>query len=180
MLVWICVDSRPFTRRIVVSSGKTAYICGPLTELLDWQISSTKAFYAQIAEAYKRVTGVRAFVPHEHCDPQMHSNLSCAEVDAIEREQVQKKTNILVVVAIAPSWGGGIEVEMAHQANVPVIVIHRYDKKISRLLRGNPAVKCVFSYEHTGHAICFLERKFKELCVSPTQSSQPQVANTTT
>jgi len=55
------------------------------------------------------------------------------------------RTSLLIVVAILPSWGGGIEVEMANQSGVPALLICKRKKlearKISRLLRGNPAFR---------------------------------------
>jgi len=60
-------------------------------------------------------------------------------------------------VAVGPSWGGGIEVEMAYRSVVPVIIICEREKlerkKISRLLRGNPAVIDIISYNSEKEAI---------------------------
>ena len=145
---------------------KTAYICGPLTELPDCQQSSVKNFYSLIADMYKLVTGKRAFVPHEHYDPIRHANFSPTQVDAAERRQVCELTTILVVVAIAPSWGGGIEVEMAQRSNVPVVIMRPKNKVISRLLRGNPAVVNVIDYDHEADALDLIRKKFS--CLLPT------------
>jgi len=148
-------------------NGKTAYVCRPLTELPpDWQ-EIAKRFYEKIADVYCQVAGQRAFVPHEHCDPTVHANLSPPEVDAIERLQVQQKTTVLVAVAaFTPSWGGGIEVEMANSAGVPVIVVHPRDKKVSRLLRGNPAVLEVISYRDESHALALLGSRFADIVLA--------------
>mgnify|MGYP001600443790 CR=1 FL=1 len=123
---------------------KSAYICGPLTELPAERKLWAKRFYAKLADVCKETTGKRAFVPHEHYDPQIHAKFTPQEVDCAERKQVCEKTSVLIVVAIAPSWGGGIEVEMAHRSGVPIIIICERGKimlkKISRLLLGNPSV----------------------------------------
>jgi len=130
---------------------KPIYICGPLTELPNEKQGQAKVFYEKISELCQDVTGLRGFLPHEHYDPVKHANFTPSAVDAAERNQVSEKTSILLVVAIAPSWGGGIEVEIANRNNIPVIILCEKEKlenrKISRLLRGNPAVKVIIPYD---------------------------------
>ena len=141
---------------------KTAYVCGPLTELENEKRMSIKRFYQKIGDACEETTGSRAFVPHEHFDPIKHSHFTPRQVDETERDQVCNKTSILIVVAVAPSWGGGIEVEMANQNNVPVILLCERKKlrakQISRLLRGNPAVKVTIEYATEVEAILELKK----------------------
>ncbi len=129
---------------------KPAYICGPLTELPVKVQASVKRFYTRIADVCERAMGVRAFVPHEHFDPVKNAEFTPSDVDKAERKQVCKKTSVLIVAAIAPSWGGGIEVEMAYRSKVPIIILCEKNKldqrKISRLLRGNPGVVKIIPY----------------------------------
>ncbi|SRR3990167_10940707 len=145
---------------------KVAYVCGPLTELSAELAQVAKTFYERIGDACQEITGVRAFVPHEHFDPLKHPNFTPREVDEAERNQVCKKTSVLIVAPIAPSWGGGIEVEMANQSNVPVIIICKKDKRISRLLKGNPAVKLIIEYSTQDQAILRLKRGIESLMIS--------------
>src|SRR5207245_11201256 len=51
-------------------------------------------------------------------------------------------TGAAVVIAYAgiPSFGVGIEVDLAREHAVPVIVVAERDRPVSRLLLGNPAV----------------------------------------
>ena len=138
-------------------SDKPVYICGPLTELAPDAQERVKHFYQAIADVFEKYTGIRAFVPHEHYDPVKHAGFTPQEVDAAERAQVCEKSSALVVVAIEPSWGGGIEVEMAHQSNIPVFILCERKKleerKISRLLRGNPAVVQIITYDSEADAL---------------------------
>jgi len=134
---------------------KTAYVCGPLTELPVDEQDLVKSFYRRVADVCESELGKRAFVPHEHYDPKENVAATPTDVDRAERKQVCKMTSILIVVAIAPSWGGGIEVEMANRSGVPVIILCELEKlrqrKISRLLRGNPAVVRLITYRsHAG------------------------------
>ena len=148
-----------------METAKSIYICGPLTELPEeWRVQ-TRKFYEQLADIVEKVTGKRAFVPHEHYDPIKHANYTPQEVDARERKQVCENTSLLLVVAIAPSWGGGIEVEMANQNHIPVIILCEQEKleqrKISRLLRGNPAVAQIISYTNENDALSKLEQALR-------------------
>lgn len=140
-----------------MNNEKIVYVCGPLTELSDEQIEEAKRFYEQIADLCKEVTDKRAFVPHEHYDPVKHASFSPQEVDEAERHQVCECTSFLIVVtSFGPSWGGGIEVEMANKSEVPMIIMGRCGKKISRLLLGNPAAWEVVRYETEKEALALL------------------------
>jgi len=136
---------------------KSAYVCGPLTELSLRMQRRAKRFYVRIADLCQKVTGKRAFVPHEHYDPVKHAHFQPSDVDTAERHQIRHHTTRLIVVAIAPTWGGGIEVEMANRYGVPAIILVERDKlarrKISRLLRGNPAVKEIIAYDTENEAL---------------------------
>ncbi|MEK6224711.1 MAG: sigma-70 region 4 domain-containing protein [Chloroflexota bacterium] len=113
-----------------------AYISGALTALDD--APRTKLFYevlAEIAEA----AGLRAYLPHRVSDPVAAAQLDPRAVYEMDRTHV---TGAAVVIAYAgiPSFGVGIEVELAREHAVPVIIVSERDRPISRLLLGNPAV----------------------------------------
>jgi hypothetical protein len=123
------------SQRAPVRIGE-AYISGALTALDD--APRTKLFYevlAEIAEA----AGLRAYLPHRVADPVAGADLDPRAVYEIDRAHV---TNAAVLVAYAgiPSFGVGIEVELAREHAVPVIIVAERDRPISRLLLGNPAV----------------------------------------
>jgi hypothetical protein len=147
--------------------NKSTYICGPLTELPADTHENVKNFYSRIADITEKIFGIRGFVPHEHYDPIKHAHFQPQEIDAAERNQVCNLTSCLIVVAIAPSWGGGIEVEMANQNNIPVIILCEAkkleEKRISRLLRGNPAVESIIPYHNETKALILLEKELKKL-----------------
>jgi hypothetical protein len=132
------------------SIEKSIYVCGPLTELAPADQVRVKLTYQRVADVGQDVLGVRGFVPHEHYDPIRHATATPQDVDNAERDQVCNRTSCLVVIAEAPSWGGGIEVEMANSSGIPVLIFAEQAKLearlISRLLRGNPAVRAVRTY----------------------------------
>src|SRR5207249_3420007 len=137
-----------------------AYISVALTALGD--APRTKVFYellAEIAEA----AGLRAYLPHRVTDPVAAAHLDPRSVYEIDRAHV---TNAAVLIAYAgiPSFGVGIEVELAREHSVPVIVVAERERPISRLLRGNPAVVEVVKFADLGAFVLrdVLERSLAE------------------
>lgn len=122
--------------------NKPAYACGGLTEVPKKEQAALKRFYEGVADVFERVTGVRAWVPHEHYDPKKHAHFTPAEVWAAECNIVCHQTGFIVVCGYFPSWGGGIEVAWATQHGVPGILLcdkqRLEDRLVSRLLRGAP------------------------------------------
>src|ERR1700694_2572136 len=113
-----------------------AYISGALTALDD--APRTKLFYevlAEIAEA----AGLRAYLPHRVSDPVAVAHLDPRAVYEIDRAHGTRAA-VLVAYAGIPSFGVGIEVELAREHDVPVVIVAERDRPISRLLLGNPAV----------------------------------------
>ena len=121
--------------KIPVALGE-AYISGALTALDD--APRTKLFYELLAEI-AAAAGLRAYLPHRVSDPVVAADLDPRAVYEIDRAHV---TGAAVVIAYAgiPSFGVGIEVELAREHGVPVIIVAERDRPISRLLLGNPAV----------------------------------------
>src|SRR2546423_5428510 len=123
------------TKKTTVGVGE-AYISGTLTALDD--SPRTKLFYELLAEIVE-AAGLRAYLPHRVTDPVGAAHLDPRSVYEIDRAHVTGAT-VLVAYAGIPSFGVGIEVEVAREHAVPVIVVAERDRPISRLLLGNPAV----------------------------------------
>ena len=144
------VIQKSFFKFLTIDLAKPAYICGALTELPKEIRKKLEPMYRELADVCEKVLGMRAFVPHEHFGPIKHANYTPAEVDRNERRQVTRCTSLLIVVTEEPSWGGGIEVEMANQADIPIVLLCPRDKleakKVSRLVRGNPGIIHEASY----------------------------------
>ena len=121
--------------RTPVAVGE-AYISGALTALDD--APRTKLFYEVLAEIAEDA-GLRAYLPQRVSDPVAAAHLDPRAVYEIDRAHV---TSAAVVIAYAgiPSFGVGIEVELAREHAVPVVIVAERDRPISRLLLGNPAV----------------------------------------
>ncbi|MDF1497197.1 MAG: hypothetical protein P1P90_04000 [Patescibacteria group bacterium] len=139
------------------TSQKAPYICGALTELDPKHRDEVKEFYVRLGDACRVAIGVRGFVPHEHYDPIKNASAKNTVVYSAERRIVTEETSVLIVYAIEPSWGAGIEVGWANEHHVPILVLVPEDKKVSRLLTGGPMVSAVISVRDYDHAVLELK-----------------------
>src|SRR5712691_8111732 len=121
--------------RTAVTVGE-AYVSGALTALDD--APRTKLFYELLAEI-AGTARLRAYLPHRVTDPVAQAGLDPRAVYEIDRAHVTGAA-VLIAYAGIPSFGVGIEVELAREQGVPVIVVVERDRPLSRLLLGNPAV----------------------------------------
>src|SRR5207237_10795688 len=121
-----------------------AYVSGALTAPPDG--ARTRLFYELLAEVVESA-GLRAYLPHRVTDPVAASHLDPRAVYDIDRAHV---TGSRVVVAYAgiPSFGVGIEVELARAHGLPVILVVERDRTVSRLLLGSPAVAEIVRCAH--------------------------------
>ena len=162
-MVWLYSHIRKMSTQISSTEPKVAYICGALTELPPEMQASVKRFYSRLSDVYKWVSGCHAFVPHEHYDPIAHANFTPTQVYRAEREQVCEHTSVLIVVAIHPSWGGGIEIAWTGECNIPIILLVPAGKSVSRLLRGVPNLAATITYIDDDDAFGQLEYVLRDL-----------------
>jgi len=113
-----------------------AYVSGALTSLEDG--ARTRLFYELLAEVVQ-TAGLRAYLPHRVTDPVTTAHLDARAVYDIDRAHVTA-SRVVVAYAGIPSFGVGIEVELAREHGIPVILVVERDRTVSRLLLGNPAV----------------------------------------
>jgi serine/threonine protein kinase len=99
--------------------------------------------------------GYKVYVPGDHTDPVASPDLSPREVYWIDRERVAS-SDLIFILADAPSFGVGQEAEIAANAGVPLAIFHSPDVKVSKMLRGIAGRKI---HEETFVDICDLEAK---------------------
>ncbi len=121
--------------KTTVHAGE-AYVSGALTALEDG--ARTRLFYELLAEIVGSV-GLRAYLPHRVSDPVAAPHLDPRAVYDIDRAHVIA-SRVVVAYAGVASFGVGIEVELAREHGIPVILVVERDRRVSRLLLGNPAV----------------------------------------
>src|SRR2546425_1694660 len=113
-----------------------AYVSGAVAALEDG--ARMRLFYELLAEVVETV-GLRAYLPHRVSDPVAAAHLDPRTVYDIDRAHVTA-SRVVVAYAGIPSFGVGIEVELAREHGVPVVLVVERDRTVSRLLLGNPAV----------------------------------------
>jgi 2'-deoxynucleoside 5'-phosphate N-hydrolase len=124
---------------------KSIYVSGSLTDLTDAELSQLRKFYDQIAGVC-REHDFEPYVPHHYGDPSWLKDLTPARIDRIDRLAVTQAYLVVAYVGRA-STGVGIEIEIAHHANKPVVLMYERKqlegRRVTRLARGNPAVDCL-------------------------------------
>lgn len=113
-----------------------AYISGALSSLGEGALG--RLFYELLGEIVGEA-GLTAYLPHRHTDPVAAPDLAPQAVYEVDRRRVSA-ARVLVVYAGLPSFGVGIEVEIAREHGVPVILVVERDRPVSRMLLGSPAV----------------------------------------
>jgi hypothetical protein len=112
------------------------YISGALTGVSN--PDALKAFYEAIAKVCEGVNMV-PYVPHLVSDPVQNPGMTPREVYELDRDKVAHSDLVIAYVG-APSLGVGSEIEIARENSVPVILLMENTARVSRMIRGNPAV----------------------------------------
>ncbi len=112
------------------------YISGALTGVADG--ARARVFYELLAEIVTDC-GLRPYLPHHATDPLAAPDLDPRSVYEIDRSRVTRSV-LVIAYAGAPSFGVGIEVELAREHGIPVILVAEREQTVSRILLGSPAV----------------------------------------
>jgi hypothetical protein len=112
------------------------YISGALTAIDDG--ARARVFYELLAEIVSEC-GLHPYLPHHSTDPVAAPGLDPRSVYEIDRSRVSR-SGLVVAYAGTPSFGVGIEVEIAREHGIPVILVAERDRAVSRILLGSPAV----------------------------------------
>ena len=113
-----------------------AYVSGALTALEEG--ARMRLFYELLAEVVESV-GLRAYLPHRVSDGVAAAHLEPRAAYHIDRAHVTA-ARVMVAYAGIPSFSVGIEVELAREHAVPVVLVVERERTVSLLLLGNPAV----------------------------------------
>src|SRR5205085_1871883 len=97
-----------------------------------------RVFYELLAEIVSEC-GLRPYLPHHTTDPIAAPDLDPRSVYEIDRARVAR-SGLVIAYAGTPSFGVGIEVEIAREHGIPVIIVAERDRTVSRILLGSPAV----------------------------------------
>lgn len=111
---------------------------GPLTNLHD--PDATKAFYDRLgttAQAY----GFDFFLAFRNgTDPIKNPEVLPNAVYDVDTKELSK-SDLMVAYVGEPSTGTGIEIGFAREHGIPVYLLYEKGRRVSRMMRGSPAVK---------------------------------------
>lgn len=147
------------------------FFAGPLTDLKDPE--GTKAFYLKLAGVAQK-NGVDYFWAFLNgTDPVKNPEVTPDDVYRRDITELEK-SDIMVAYVGEPSTGTGLEIEHAYFKHIPVYLLYEKGKRISRMLRGCPAVKKEIVFADETDALRQFKALLKTLCNPATlQSSHP-------
>jgi nucleoside 2-deoxyribosyltransferase len=114
------------------------FFAGPLTNLEN--PDKVKAFYIKLAELAKKLGHEPFWAFQSGTDPIKNPNVPAEEVYRRDIEQIAK-SDLMIAYVGESSIGTGEEIEYAKTVKVQVIIMYEKGDTISRMLKGNPAVK---------------------------------------
>lgn len=136
------------------------FFAGPLTNLADPE--KTKMFYVKLAELVKNLGHTSFWAFLSGTDPVKNPDV---EPDDVYRQDTDAldDSDLMIAYMGEPSTGTGIEIEHAYHTNKPVIILYEKGKKISRMLRGCPAIKKEIIFESENDAMKQLKQHLSTL-----------------
>jgi len=114
------------------------FFAGPLTDLKDPE--KTKAFYRRLADVAHAHGFAYFWAFLSGTDPVLNPRVHPSRVYQADIQQLSH-CDFMVAYMGEPSTGTGIEIEYANTHAIPVYILYEKGKRISRMLRGCPAVK---------------------------------------
>lgn len=114
------------------------FFAGPLTDLKNPE--ATKFFYQKLAENAENHGMDYFWAFMNGTDPILNPEITPPEVYRRDIEQLSR-SDVMIAYVGEPSTGTGLEIEYAYNHNIPVFILYEKGKKISRMLRGCPAIR---------------------------------------
>ncbi len=114
------------------SANLRAYISEPLTDVEP----DPRPLYERAADVLEQA-GFVVYLPHRATDPKAHPDVSPADVYVRDRREVLS-SDLVVVFALPPSLGVGMEIQLAAEAFIPILLLQPTGRTVSRMPRGAP------------------------------------------
>ena len=115
-----------------------AYLASGLTNVAGSERAASDAAKSRIVSACER-WGIEVYLPEKFTHPDDFPNVSAEDVWARDRRQALN-SDLLILFADYPTTGGGMELEFAHNALMPVLVVAHSGKRVSKMILGCPVV----------------------------------------
>lgn len=124
------------------------YIASILTSATDGEFDEVTAQCAVIVNCVQEISQsdrwpIIAYDPVSHTSPRdgRGSELSPEQIWHIDTEKVLVEGDAIIGLAVGGgSYGAGMELQMASDRGVPILIVHDDATKISRMVRGMPGV----------------------------------------
>lgn len=116
-----------------------AYLASALTGLSGESRELIIKAHTEIQRACTSL-GMTVYDPMEHTDPISFSEVSAGDVFLADRREVLS-SDVLLALITEPSFGEGMELELARSTLLPVLLIVNGDKSLSKMVLGAPGVK---------------------------------------
>ncbi len=136
------------------------FFAGPLTDLR--RPAQTKAFYKKMARVAKGLGAEYYWAFLRGTDPEENPDVSPSRVYQIDTYELEK-SDIMVAYMGEPSTGTGIEIEFARTKKIPVYLLYPKGTRVSRMIRGCPAIKEEIAYSSETDGLRKLEALLKRL-----------------
>jgi len=121
-----------------------AYLACALTGLDDSQRNLVFQLSDSISEICQK-HGISLYEPRKHTDPVHNPDVNDVDVFRTDRERVLG-SDLLIFLSHYPSTGAGQELDFAYNALLPIIIISKNDKRVSRMVTGIPSFKVHLQY----------------------------------
>ena len=131
------------------------YLSVPLTGVP--RLENKKVFYEKIGEVCEKA-GMQVFFPYKHTDPVCNLSLSPRQVYTLDRCNLAEADLVIAYTGL-PSLGVGSEIQLADVHGIPVWLLYEKGRPVSRMVRGNPAVKAEIVGVDYNHIVSKLERR---------------------
>jgi transcriptional regulator with XRE-family HTH domain len=123
-----------------------AYLASALTGLSD----NERDLIFGISDLISEVCGekdIELYEPRKRADPVLHADVASQDVYAWDKQRVLS-SDLLIHLCHKPSTGAGEELEFAHAALLPIILIYPSDLKVSRMVLGIPSLVIQVAYSN--------------------------------
>ena len=113
-----------------------------------------RAFYERIASLCEDM-GFQAYVPHLHTDPGDTTDRSPRDIYLTDMARV-RKSDVVIAYVGSPSVSVGMELQLAAQNDIPVILLYEGDGRVSRFALGLPCVVSHIQFDDYDDALAHL------------------------
>ncbi|MDQ1076213.1 MULTISPECIES: hypothetical protein [Microbacterium] len=138
-----------------------AYLACALTGLNDEQYEHISL----LSDRISMICGERdisLYQPRLFTDPVHNPDISAHDVFRLDRDKVVA-SDLLIVLSHHASFGAGQELDFAHNAMVPIIIIAPSTKRVSRMVTGIPGLVVKIEYTDPEHLRDELSRQLDVL-----------------